>query len=158
MKAHCTWAFANGFTEFSLSPCACFKTHTAPSSLQRQAVGSFLHPQSSLCPTGCTQLFIPPRFQAFSWCYLYDGLPCQLDGTKNYQPPRASLSLGKTAHFSGAICNTCEPLRYFRNQSALMRALKSLWTNFELLYTCCSSQVGIKRCSLLQCIVWWRAH
>lgn len=85
---------------------------------------------------------------------IYDNLHCQFDGTQDYQLPRASLSLGKTAHFPGAMCSTCQSLRYFRNQSAL----KSLRTNhFELLYTC-SSQVGIKRCSLLQCIVWWRTH
>lgn len=85
---------------------------------------------------------------------IYDNLHCQFDGTQDYQPPRASLSLGKTAHFPGAMCSTCQSLRYFRNQSTL----KSLRTNhFELLYTC-SSQVGIKRCSLLQCIVWWRTH
>lgn len=158
MKAHCTWAFVNGFTKFSLSPCACFKTHTA----------SRLSAAGKLWAASCTRRahsaqqgvhsssFLPGS--RLSLDVIYDDLHCQFDGTKGYQPPRASLSLGKTAHFPGAMCSTCQSLRYFRSQSASMRALKSLWTNhFELLHTC-SSQVGIKRCSLLQGIVWWRTH
>lgn len=149
MKAHCTWAFANGFTKFSLSPCACFKTHTAS---RLSAAGKLWAAFCIRRPHSARQgvhssSFLPGS--GLSLDVIYDNLHCQFDGTQDYQPPRASLSLGKTAHFPGAMCSTCQSLRYFRNQSTL----KSLRTNhFELLYTC-SSQVGIKRCSLLQCIV-----
>lgn len=156
MTAHCTWAFANGFTTFSLSPCACFKTHTA----------SRLSAAGKLWAAFCTSRAHSARqgihsssfFQVPGFLLMLSTMVSivHLMGLRITSPQGPPCLLARLPIFLVQCAVVVS--HYFRNQSALMRALKSLWTNhFELLYTC-SSQAGIKRCSLLQCIVWWRTH